>query len=187
MLFKLAEYIYGWVTYIILLLFGIKQGKKNIIRIPISVKGAKNIKIGNNIFIGKNSRLFCFASNNGKMIGHIIIGDYFCAQNDLYISSLSKVSIGNNVLVGSYVTIIDNNHVFIPGHLENDCNTSKPITIGNHVWIAEKSCILEGVTIGDDCIIGAGSVVTRDIPSKCIAVGNPARVIKKWSEEKMLY
>ena len=55
------------------------------------------------------------------------------------------------------------------------------IEIGSNVWIAEKAVILRNVKIGDYCIIGAGSVVTKDIPSYSIAVGNPAKIIKKWN------
>ena len=56
---------------------------------------------------------------------------------------------------------------------------AKPVTIGNNVWIGGSVTILAGVTIGDNCTIGAGSVVTRDIPANSVAVGNPARVVKR--------
>ena len=60
---------------------------------------------------------------------------------------------------------------------------SKPVCIGNNVWIGENVCILLGVTIGDGCIIGANSVVNKDIPKDCIAVGSPAKVIKRFNRE----
>ena len=55
---------------------------------------------------------------------------------------------------------------------------SAPIVIGRNVWIGENARICKGVTIGDNCVIGAGAVVTKDIPANCVAVGNPARVVK---------
>ncbi|MDE6348466.1 MAG: sugar O-acetyltransferase, partial [Bacteroides sp.] len=56
---------------------------------------------------------------------------------------------------------------------------ARPITIGNNVWIGAQVCVLPGVTIGDDCVIGAGSVVCKDISAGSLAVGNPCRVIRK--------
>ncbi|HEX7757448.1 MAG TPA: DapH/DapD/GlmU-related protein, partial [Niabella sp.] len=56
---------------------------------------------------------------------------------------------------------------------------AQPVTIGNNVWVGGNATILPGVTIGDNCVIGAGSVVTKDIPANSLAVGNPARVIRQ--------
>ena len=98
-----------------------------------------------------------------------------------------NIFIGNNVLIGSDVLIIDNDHVVNPESetMNNFCPYKfGTIKIGNNTWIAEKAVILRNVTIGDYCIIGAGSVVTKDIPSYSIAVGNPAKVIKKYNFEK---
>ena len=55
---------------------------------------------------------------------------------------------------------------------------AKPITVGNNVWFGGNVCVMPGVTIGDNCVIGAGSVVTKDIPSDSVAVGNPCKVLK---------
>ena len=60
---------------------------------------------------------------------------------------------------------------------------TKPIKIGNNVWIGGNVIVLPGVNIGDNVVIGAGSVVTKDIPANCVAVGNPCRVIRKINEE----
>ncbi|GIQ80928.1 hypothetical protein KIPB_001808 [Kipferlia bialata] len=61
---------------------------------------------------------------------------------------------------------------------------SKPVTIGNRVWLGMGAQILPGVTIGDDCVVGAGSVVTRDIPPGCVVAGVPARVIRHVGDEE---
>lgn len=63
---------------------------------------------------------------------------------------------------------------------------SKPITIGNNCWLASNAVVCAGVTISDNCVIGAGSVVTKDIPSDSLAVGVPAKVIRKITEEDRL-
>ena len=98
-------------------------------------------------------------------------------------TSLNKVVIGNNVLLGSSVTILDCNHGMDAeeetGYFEQDM-LLKEVHVEDGVWCGDHVIILPGVTVGKHSIIGAGSVVTKSIPSYCIAAGNPARVIKKW-------
>ena len=84
-----------------------------------------------------------------------------------------SISIGDNTYIGFDVEIRDTDSHTLTGSLR-----TKPIQIGNNVWIGSKTIILKGVTIGDGAIIGAGSVVTHDIPSKCLVAGNPAKVIR---------
>ena len=93
---------------------------------------------------------------------------------DTFIVAYAPVIIGNNVSMSFKNTIINSTHDV------NDFKTviGKPIIIGNNVWITSCVTILAGVTIGDNTIIGAGSVVTHDIPSNVFAAGNPCRVIK---------
>ena len=70
------------------------------------------------------------------------------------------------------------------GTYDRFCKTqTAPVIIGNNVWIGGNVNVLPGVTIGDNVVIGAGSVVTKDIPANCVAVGNPCRVIRKINEE----
>lgn len=101
-----------------------------------------------------------------------------------YMSENASIVCENNISIGSGCAIA-------PGVVIRDCDshviegspTSKPISIGQHVWIGTNAHILKGVTIGDGSVIGAGSVVTKDVPAACVAVGNPARVVKtniKW-------
>lgn len=85
-----------------------------------------------------------------------------------------KIVLGTDVYIGPHVRFLASGHD--PDHLSR--HVGAPITIGNKVWIGANALILPGVTIGDGCIIGAGSVVTGDIPALSVAVGVPARVIK---------
>ena len=114
----------------------------------------------------------------------IIIGEHckFGAYN--HITSVNRIVIGNNVLTGKWVTITDNSHG------DTDIDTLKvhpaerpllskgPVVIGNDVWIGDKATILPGVTIGDGTVVAANSVVTKDLPAYCVAVGNPAKIMK---------
>lgn len=94
------------------------------------------------------------------------------------IDCMLEITIGDCCAISDGVQILDTDFHQIK-YMDNLSIVSKPIRIGNHVWIGRSAIILKGVTIGDGAIIGAGSVVTHDIPPKCLAVGNPARVIKE--------
>jgi acetyltransferase-like isoleucine patch superfamily enzyme len=115
--------------------------------------------------------------------GSIEIGDHTGASA-VVISSRSGVKIGKHCNLGGNVRIFDHDFHALDAEVRrgpggcDDCAT-KPITIGDDVFIGANSIILKGVTIGDRAVIGAGSVVTRDIPADCIAAGNPARVVRK--------
>lgn len=92
------------------------------------------------------------------------------------------VTIGNDVMMGPEVVIYTSGHRFdrtdIP-MAEQDFTDPEPVTIGNDVWIGRRVMIMPGVTIGDGCVIGAGAVVTKDIPPYTVAAGVPAKVVKK--------
>lgn len=102
-----------------------------------------------------------------------------------HITCANEITIGDNLLTGRWVTITDNSHGNTDIETLFSPPTSRPITskgkvvIGNNVWIGDKATVLPKVTIGDGAIIAANAVVTTDIPSYCIAVGNPAKIIKK--------
>lgn len=116
------------------------------------------------------------------------VGDNFYANFNLVVLDTCPVVIGDNVFCGPNVTFATALHFFDPVERRMrtaedgspyDIELGKPITVGSDCWIASNVVICGGVTIGDNCVIGAGSVVTRDIPSGCLAAGNPCRVIRK--------
>ena len=88
-------------------------------------------------------------------------------------------------VLAPYVQLYTVNH---PIHLEKrdaDYEYTKPITIKDHVWIGSNTTVLPGVTIGENSIIGAGSVVTKDIPANVIAAGNPCRILRELTKEEL--
>ena len=115
--------------------------------------------------------------------GKIEIGDHTGASA-VVISSRSGVKIGKHCNIGGNVRIYDHDFHALNAEVRrgprgcDDCAT-RPITIGDDVFIGAQSIILKGVTIGDRAVIGAGSVVTKDVPADAIAAGNPAVVIRK--------
>ena len=109
---------------------------------------------------------------------NISVGDNFYSNHNLIILDVNKVTIGNNVLIGPNVGIYTAEHPVDAIERSKLMEYGKPISIGNNVWIGGNVAILSGVTIGDNTVIGAGSVVTKDIPANVLAVGNPCKVIK---------
>ena len=109
--------------------------------------------------------------------GSIEIGDYALICPGVRIQAATRIAIGHGVMIAQRVYITDSDWHGI----YNRCmpvGTTRPVTIGNNVWIGDGAMVCKGVTIGDNSIIGAGAVVSRDVPQNCIAAGNPATVVK---------
>jgi len=109
---------------------------------------------------------------------HIRVGKRFFANFGLTILDEAPVTIGDNCFIGPNVDIYTACHSTDPAARNQRREWAEPVCIGHNVWIGGHVTILPGVSIGDNCTIGAGSVVTHDIPANSIAAGNPARVIK---------
>jgi len=136
----------------------------------------------NNFKLGAKSTIEDFATiNNG--VGDVLIGD----GSMIGIGSvvIGPVEIGNNVMLAQNIVVSGLNHgyedVTIPPSLQKEIR--KQIIISDNVWIGANSVITAGITIGRHSVIGAGSVVTKNIPDYCVAVGNPAKIIKRYSAE----
>ena len=114
---------------------------------------------------------------------NIQVGENFYANYNLTILDVGKVSIGSNVLCAPNVSLYTAGHPIHPESRRSGYEYGIPITIGDDVWLGGDTVVLPGVTIGDRVVIGAGSVVTRDIPSDTLAAGNPCRVIRAITEE----
>lgn len=115
---------------------------------------------------------------------NISVGENFMANFNLTILDEGRVTIGNNVFIGPNVSIYTACHPINPVERNKGVEWAEPVTIGNNVWIGGSTTILPGVSIGDNVTIGAGSVVTKDIPANCVAVGNPCRVKRQIETEE---
>ena len=127
--------------------------------------------VGEKVWIAKH---FCF--DNGK---NIFIGNNFTGNFNLTILDVKEVYIGDNVMIGPNTTITTATHPITPKGRREHLAQGKEIKIGNDVWLGANVTVLSGVTIGNNVIIGAGAVVTKDIPDNSLAVGVPARIIRK--------
>lgn len=161
--------------------------KSRLIRLPIDVRGKKGINFGKNLTTGKYCRLESFSKDGNKTL---FFGTNVQINDFVHINALKNVKIGDNVLIASKVFITDLEHGSyksdeydsVPDSIVKDRDlSSHDVIIEDNVWIGEMVSILPGVTIGKNSIIGSNSVVTKSIPENCIAVGNPAKIVKKYN------
>jgi len=157
---------------------------KNESLISKRIKGIQHLTVGKKVAIPE----FCSFS------GSISVGHY--TTLGIHNMMFGQISIGNYCQIGAYVAIHGTNHpITYPSNYINyrlfngelsKYKTSKPVTVGNDVWIGHAVIILGGVNIGDGAIIGAGSVVTKDVEPYSIVGGNPARLIRKRFEDNII-
>lgn len=161
-------------------------GKNSIISKPlVQLAGENQISIGYDTTILSGCRLSVYGDKISNEPA-IQIGNrcYLSFGISILGSSTGKVKIGDNVLFASNIMVTNENHGINP---ESDIPymaqplSIKDVEVSDGCWIGENVCILPGVKIGKKCVIGAGSIVTKSIPDYCIAVGIPARVIKKYN------
>lgn len=113
---------------------------------------------------------------------NIELGENFYSNHNLVILDGAKVSFGDNVFIAPNCGFYTAGHPLSVSERNKGLEYAKPIKVGNNVWIGANVIVLPGVTIGDNCTIGAGSVVVKDIPANSLAVGNPCRVIRQIEE-----
>jgi len=161
-----------------------------LIRLPFRIRGRKYIHLGKGLTTGVGCRLDAFPLESKVCLK---LGDDIQINDAVHIAAINSINIGNRVLIASKVIITDHNHgsygyknihtspITPPEKREL---SSAPVIIGDDVWIGEFVAVLPGVTIGNGAIIGAMSVVTKDVPAYSIAVGSPAKVIKGYDFEQ---
>ena len=161
--------------------------KARLIRFPFDIRGKKYIKYGKNFTTGTGCRIeaYKFFSDSPKLIigNNVQINDY------VHLACGQSLIIEDDVLIASKVYISDISHGNYSGEnqsfpeekAKNRKIFSKTVKICENVWIGENAIILPGVEIGKNSIIGAESVVTKNVPENCIVAGNPAKIIKKYN------
>ena len=176
-LIALIDFIYSF--------FLVRKG--GFFRYPSTIRVNGKVKIGVNCRFGRYTTIEVFCKDS-----RLTIGEGFRSNSHLHIGVVSNISIGKNVLVASGVYISDHSHGAYGSQEPSDPNTapvsrplvSAPVVIGDNVWLGEKVAVLPGVRIGHGVVVGAGAVVTRDVPDHCIVAGVPARVIKRYDFEQ---
>lgn len=160
---------------------------KSVIHKPLELLNTKYVTVGKGVRVKDNVRINCydrFGTESFKP--DLIIGDSVIINHNCTMFCTDSLIIGNNTIFAENVFITTENHgtnpeIETPYHAQN--LSSKSVSIGEGCWIGEKVSILPGSIIGKKCIIGANAVVNGNIPDYTIAVGVPARVIKKYNFE----
>jgi acetyltransferase-like isoleucine patch superfamily enzyme len=110
----------------------------------------------------------------------IVIGEDNWFNNNTMLCAMQSIRVGNECRIGDNVAIMDADfHEINPATRNRSVGEVKPVKIGNRVWIGSRAMILKGVTIGDNSVVGAMSLVTKDIPANCVAAGVPAKVVRQ--------
>lgn len=113
----------------------------------------------------------------------IHVGDRVFANFGLVCLDVARITIGDDTRIGPGVQLLTPTHPLEPGPRREGWESAQPITIGRNVWLGGAVMVCPGVTIGDDTVVGAGAVVTRDLPAGVLAVGNPALVVRPLTAE----
>lgn len=151
-----------------------KVGRFTRVTGKVFVNNMGEIVIGERVLILSHYAHSVFATFPG---GIIEIGDRTFLNYGIDIAATKLVKIGKDCQIGTHVVILDNDFHMLKNR--HQLPVAEPVIINNNVWIGNRALILPGVTIGENSVIGAGSVVVKSIPANSVAVGNPAKVIKE--------
>ena len=136
------------------------------------IRGTGKIELGESLYLYRE--LYFETQNSGR----IEIGDRVVLSRGVHLVSFASISIGPGTMIGEYSSIRDANHRFGgPDELRDAGHDARPVTIGSNVWIGRGVIVLPGLRIGDNAVVGANAVVTRDVPSGEVVAGVPARPI----------
>ncbi|MGK4179795.1 sugar O-acetyltransferase [Lapidilactobacillus dextrinicus] len=171
-----------------------KMIAQQINQVPIE-NTAEIVRLERTLFGKAGQNLYVNPPINVDYGCHITIGDNFYANMDCIFLDVNRVTIGNNVMVGPRVGFYTAGHPIVADIRIEDLEFGSPIVVEDNVWIGGSAVILPGVTIGKNAIVGAGAVVTKDVPANSIVGGNPAKVIRminnqdrqKWEQAKQKY
>lgn len=153
---------------------------------PFRFANLRNISLGKNVFVGPGCWIHAVGAPKTGAPAALIIESHAGIGMGATISAAEQVIIGEYVLLARNVFISDHSHAFenIPVPIMHQgIDHIKPVKIGRHSWLGQNVVVLPGATIGEHCVVGANSVVNSDIPGYSVAVGIPARVVKKYNSK----
>jgi acetyltransferase-like isoleucine patch superfamily enzyme len=162
-------------------------GARSIVYPPALILGHRLIHIGEDVVIHPGA--FLSVVDEPDRQGELVIGDGVQIGNDMVIACSGRVEIGDRVLTADRVFIGDTYHEYrdvTRPILDQGLHDPRPVTIGGGAFLGINSSVLAGVTIGEGAYVGANAVVVEDVPSHAVVVGNPARVIRRWTGSEWL-
>ena len=161
----------------------VQIGRGVTFNVPVRGSGQGVIRIGDGTCLGQAAG---FRLGSGEVSlytataqAEIVIGRNGFLNNNVSIGAVEKVVVGDDCLIGACVSIADCDfHDIDPKTRRQSQGPTRPVIIGQNVWLGTGVAVLKGVTIGDNSVVGTMSVVTKSIPANCVAAGNPARVVR---------
>ena len=159
--------------------WGCFEKKKKIIK-PMRILGKRYIHIGNHVHILNGARIEAvYEYQNQKLSPKLVIGDGTSIGQCCHIIAANELTIGNNCMFSAFIYISDCNHTYIPGANVNETALEvKKTRIGDGCFIGIGARIMPGVTLGNNCVVGANAVVTHDVPERAVVAGVPAKIIR---------
>lgn len=141
----------------------------NVVLGTVCVEGTKQVRIG------QHARIYPGVLLETQGEGSIDIGDHVVMSRGVHIVAFNKVTIGDHCMLGEYASVRDANHRKSAESMRNSGHVSAPVCLERNVWVGRGACVLAGVHIGANSIVGANAVLTRSIPLSTVATGVPAR------------
>jgi len=148
----------------------------------VRVRGRPSITIRGRLVVHDRVQLVSTVATLELMVergASLEIGERSLVNFGTSIVAFQSITIGANALIGTHCMIMDTPFHELDPDRRLDRPPPRPISIGENVWLGTRVIVMPGVTIGNDCAIGAGSIVTHDIPSRTLAIGSPARVVRE--------
>jgi acetyltransferase-like isoleucine patch superfamily enzyme len=167
---------------------GVSFGKRSFIHRPYSISGRKHVRIGDRTFIRGGLHIQAITEYAGVVYQPAVeIGDDVYIGGHAYFTAVNRISIGDGCVLSEYVYITDEIHGMDPrgGLIMKQPLISKgPVTIGKACFLGFHVAVMPGVTLGEHCVVGANSTVTRSFPAYSMIGGSPARILKRYSHTR---
>ena len=158
-------------------------GRGVVISPPLRFANLQYVHLGDGVTIHRDSWIHVLTPRLGHPAPQLVIGPFSSIGMGATISAAADVVLGRHVLLARNVYISDHGHAYEDLQLpimDQGITEAKRTSIGDETWLGQNVCVLPGVQIGRHCIIGSNSTVTRDVPDYSVAVGSPARVVKRY-------
>ena len=161
-------------------------GRRSMLELPIRLVGEERIAVGDDVYVGAGSWLQTLEGPG--YAGELVVGDGTAIAGSCVLSAAVSVRVGRRVLFARNVYVSDHIHAYedrTRAVLDQGFDRLEPVVIGDGAWLGQNVVVCPGVTIGCGAVVGANAVVTEDVPAYSLAVGAPARIVRRFGVEEV--